>query len=154
MLFRSGDQPADPAKIAPQKPSRLRHSVEMSCDIYETLIEEFRDDVEQAYHALVQDRALWDASANIVEVIPMAGRIKHKFDRAAYTFLRIDGDVVMRIDKEDIATLHVPWPSLVQKVILEQVRWMMQCRTIMMADDCVVVVDCTNRMALGSFRLG
>lgn len=90
-------------------------------------------------------------------MIPMAGHFKHRvrraprsvvaaadafcaqYDDAAFTFLRVDGDVsavgasscaaspsswrqvVMRIDKDDIATLHVPFPSMVQKVILEMV---------------------------------
>ena len=50
----------------------------------------------------------------------MAGTLKHKFDRFAFTFVRIDGDVVLRVDREDVATLHAPYPSLVQKLILEQ----------------------------------
>jgi hypothetical protein len=103
-----------------RRPSRQRHSVEMACDLLDTIREDYREQVERAYWSIVQDRAMWDDQLNIIEVVPMAGTMKHKQDRFAFTFVRVDGAVVMRIDREDIVTLHVTNPSMVQKVILEQ----------------------------------
>jgi hypothetical protein len=103
-----------------RRPSRQRHSVEMACDLLDTIREDYREQVERAYWSIVQDRAMWDEQLNIIEVVPMAGTMKHKQDRFAFTFVRVDGAVVMRIDREDIVTLHVTNPSMVQKVILEQ----------------------------------
>jgi hypothetical protein len=92
----------------------------MACDLLDTIREDYREQVERAFWSIVQDRAMWDEKLNIIEVVPMASTIKHKHDQFAFTFVRIDGDVILKIDRDDIATLHVPAPSMVQKIILEQ----------------------------------